>query len=90
MTAPRFPFTVLMIRGRKAACRDLVNPGPSSQAMPRMVPTSFTRSLRESATARLISPLAPNSRGTPVRGSIKRTLSGVPHLMAICSVLLMK
>ena len=90
MTAPRFAFTALVMSGRKEACRDLVNPGPSSQAMPLVVPTSFTRSLRESSTIRFISPDAPSSRGTPVSGSMKRTLSGVPHLIPICTVLLMK
>ena len=37
-----------------------------------------------------ISPEAPNSNGVPVSGSIKRTFSGVPHLTAICTVLLIK
>ena len=39
---------------------------------------------------RFILPLAPGSRGIPDSGSMYRTLLSVPHLIAICSVLLMK
>ena len=90
MTAERLVLTVLAISGRKLACTDLVKPSPSPQEMPFMVPTSLSSSFLESATARFSSPEAPSSNGTPVSGSMKRTFSGVPHLMAICTVLLMK
>ena len=83
-------LTAVVISGRNAACTDLVKPSLSPQAMPFIVPTSFSSSLRESDTMRFNSPDAPSSSGTPVSGSMKRTFSGVPHLMAICTVLLMK
>ena len=90
MTVGRFTFTALVISGRKEACRERVMPGPSSQAIPPVVPTSFTSSFLELDTCRFISPDAPSCSGVPVSGSIRRTFSGVPHLRAICTVLLMK
>ena len=55
-----------------------------------VVSTSFTSSFLELETCMFISPDAPNCRGVPVRGSMKRTFSGVPHLIPIWTVLLMK
>ena len=83
-------LTAVVITGRKAFCTDLVKPSLSPQAMPFIVPTSFRISFRESETIRFSSPEAPSSSGTPVSGSMKRTFSGVPHLMAVCTALLTK
>ena len=83
-------FTALVISGLKDACSDFVRPAPSSQEMPFVVPTSLTSSFRALDTCTFISPDAPSCSGVPVSGSMKRTFSGVPHLMAICTVLLMK
>ena len=88
--AGRLLRTAMTISGRKAFCTDLLKPAWSPHAMPLMVPTSFSSSLRASDTCKFSSPEAPISSGTLVSGSINRTLSGVPHLMAICTVLLMK
>ena len=83
-------MTVLTMRGRKELWTDLVKPSWSPQAMPLWVPTSLTSSFRASCTCKFSSPEAPISSGVLVRGSMKRTLSGVPHLMDIWTVLLMK
>ena len=80
----RFVLTAVEIKGRKEADKDLAKPPfLSSQAIPFIVPTILTSSLRGSKTIKFISPEAPISRGTPKVGSINLTLLSVPHLTAI-------
>lgn len=85
----RLALTAVEINGRKDVARDFATPPPrSSYAMPFIVPTSFTSSLRTSDTIRFISPDAPSSSGTPYVGSMNLNLLSVPYFIAIWTVLL--